>query len=392
MAPLTVAQLKHKFGQQFRETAGRKLALARAPGRINLIGEHTDYNEGLVFPAAVDRATFVSAQRRADTQVWVYSSNMEEKVTFDIRTMKNDPSHGWANYPKGVMSMLLNQGWKLEGMNVFIESDVPLGGGMSSSASLELATAYACLQLFPYQMDRLNLVKLCQRAENAFVGVSCGIIDQFSSAFGKKGHAIMLDCRTLSFQHVPVPQDSHRILVVNSMVKRRLAGGEYNKRREQCNEAVKALKAKYPQLKALRDLKVSDLPEALPLLGPIPRKRAEHVVRECQRVTDAVEALKAKDMAAFGRLLNESHKSLKELYEVSCTELDILAEACRKAPGAVGARMMGGGFGGCVIAVVAASEVAKMKNEVSRTYQTRCGMAPQIYDVQLDDGAGELKA
>jgi len=364
--------------------------VVRAPGRVNLIGEHTDYNEGYVFPAAVNKATWVAAQRRNDTKVVVYSQTVEEKIEFDLKTMKFEPDHGWANYPKGVLHGLVNRGWKLEGLNMYLESDVPMGGGMSSSAALECAVAYACIALFPYQLDRLSMVKLCQRAENTFVGVGCGIMDQYASAFGRKGTALMLDCRTLACEHVPLALDRHRILIVNSMVKRKLATAEYNKRREQCNAAVELLKEKFPKIKALRDLSVSDLPVALDILVPTLRRRTEHVVRENQRVLDAVAALKGNDLAAFGRLLNESHASLRDLYEVSCPELDALAASAQQTAGVVGARMMGGGFGGCIIAIVETGQVDGFKRDIARAYQRKFGYEAQIYEVETDNGTGEI--
>jgi len=261
---------------------------------------------------------------------------------------------------------------------------------MSSSAALECAVAYAAIALFPYQLDRLSMVKLCQRAENTFVGVGCGIMDQYASAFGRRGFALMLDCRSLACEHVPIALDRHRIVVVNSGVKRKLATAEYNKRREQCNEAVTLLKEKFPNIKALRDLSVSDLPVALDILVPTLRRRTEHVVRENQRVLDAVAALKGNDLATFGRLLNESHTSLRDLYEVSCPELDALAATAQKAEGAVGARMMGGGFGGCIIAIVETGQVDALKRDVARAYQRKFGCEALIYEVETDDGTGEI--
>ena len=381
--------LRQKFTKTFRLTQ-RKLAITRSPGRINLIGEHTDYNEGFVLPAAVNRTTWVAAQRRTDTIVCVYSSTIEERIEFDLRTMRLDAQHGWAKYPKAVLHTLVNRGWKLDGLNMYIESDVPLGGGMSSSAALECAVAYACLALFPYQMDRLSIVKLCQRAENQFIGVACGIMDQYASAFGRKGQALFLDCRSLHCEHIPLAMEKHRLLVINSGVKRKLASGEYNKRREQCAEAVKLLKPKFTKMRALRDLEVKDLPDALPILPEILRKRTEHVVRECHRVIEAVAALKQGDLTGFGKLLYASHASLRDLYEVSCPELDLLVNAAQQVAGVLGARMMGGGFGGCAIVLVESSQVETLKHDVTRIYQRKLGTLPPIDEVELANGSSEL--
>lgn len=381
--------LRQKFTKTFR-SAQRKLAITRSPGRINLIGEHTGSNEGFALPAAVNRATWVAAQRRTDTTVSVYSSTIEEKIEFDLRTMRLDPEHGWANYPKAVLHTLVNRGWKLDGLNMYIESDVPLGGGMGSSAALECAVAYACLALFPYQMDRLSIVKLCQRAENQFIGVSCGIMDQYASAFGRKGHALFLDYRSLHCEHIPMALEKHRLLVINSGVKQKLASAEHNKRHDQCVEALKLLKPKFPKLRALRDLEVKDLPDALPILPEILRKRTEHVVRECHRVTEAVTALKQGDLAGFGKLLYASHASLRDLYEVSCPELDTLVNAAQQTPGVLGARMMGGGFGGCAIVLVESGQMETLKRDVARVYQRKLGTLPPLDEVELANGSAEF--
>lgn len=385
------AQLRQKFSQQFGD-AGRKISLARAPGRINLIGEHTDYNEGFAFPAAVNRATWVAMQRRIDTKVWVYSVNIDERIEFDLKILRNEREHGWANYVKAVLNALVNRGWKMEGLNIYVQSDVPLGGGMSSSAALECATAYAAMGLFPYTIDRLSVAKMCQRAENSFVGVNCGIMDQFASCYGKKGHALFLDCRTLKAEAVPLALAGKVLIIVNSGVKRKLASSEYNKRREQCQEAVKTLKPKFPRLIALRDLNPADLPVALPLLPEITRKRVEHVVRENSRVHHAVAALKSGDLAAVGRLLNETHASLKDLYEVSCPELDLLVSTAQQIPGVLGARMMGGGFGGCALILAEAAAADTIQHDLTRIYSHRYGALQPTEIVEPADGAAELTA
>lgn len=385
----SAAQLRTRFIQQFGD-AGRKIALARAPGRINLIGEHTDYNDGLALPAAVNRATWVAMQRRIDTKVWVFSATIDERIEFDLKILRNEREHGWANYVKGVLNSLINRGWKMEGLNIFLEGDVPLGGGMSSSASLECATAFAAMGLFPYTLDRLSVAKTCQRAENAFVGVNCGIMDQFASVFGRKGHALFLDCRTLKAEPIPLNLGDRKLLIVNSGVKRKLASVEYNKRREQCQEAVKLLKPKYPKLTALRDLNPADLAAAAPLLPPLIAKRVEHVVRENARVVHAVEALKKGDLGSLGRLLNESHESLRDLYEVSCPELDFLVKSAQEIKGVLGARMMGGGFGGCAIILAESSAAEAVQHDLTRVYSHRYGALQPIEAVEPADGAAEL--
>ncbi len=387
----SAAQLRQRFIEQFGD-ANRKIALARAPGRINIIGEHTDYNDGLALPAAVNRATWVAMQRRIDTKVWVYSATIEERIEFDLMVMRNDREHGWANYVKAVLNSLINRGWKMEGLNIFVQGDVPLGGGMSSSASLECATAYAAMGLFPYTLDRLSVAKTCQRAENSFVGVNCGIMDQFASCFGRRGHALYLDCRTIKAEPIPLTLGAHALLVVNSGVKRKLASVEYNKRREQCQEAVKLLKPKYPKIAALRDLNPADLAAAAPLLPPVIAKRVEHVVRENARVVHAVEALKSGNLPALGRLLNESHQSLRDLYEVSCPELDFLVKSAQEIKGVLGARMMGGGFGGCALILAESAAADAVQHDLTRVYAHRYGALQPVEKVEPADGATELTA
>jgi galactokinase len=387
----TLPELRQRYARVFSQYP-RKLAVARAPGRVNLIGEHVDYNDGWVLPAAVTRSAWCVAQRRTDAKIMIYSATVDEKIEFDLIALKFDANHGWANYPKGVLHVLQNRGWKLEGLQLYLESDVPMGGGMSSSAAIELATAYAVMALFPYTLDRLSLVKACQRAENTFVGVQCGIMDQYASGFGRRGHAVHLDCRAVKHEWIPLPLESHRLVVIDSRVKRKLAAGEYNKRRQECQEAVKALKPKFPRLAALRDLEERDLAAALPALPEVPRKRAEHVVRENARVKAAVDALRAGDLPAVGRLLNASHASLRDLYEVSCPELDLLVGTAQQVPGVLGARMMGGGFGGCAIALAEAGAVEALSRSVTRAYQHRFGTTPPVTVAEAGDGAGEIGA
>ena len=389
--PLTpkAAAVRQKFVSTFGDS-GRLVAVVRSPGRINLIGEHTDYNEGYVFPAAVNLSTYVAAQRRNDTQVHVFSSLFEERVDFDLKSLRVERDHGWANYTKGVLNVLTNRGWKMEGLNIYIDSDIPPGGGMSSSAALECAFAFACLALFPYQLPRLDLVKACQKAEH-FVGVQCGIMDQFASVFGKKGHAIFLDCRSLKFEQVPLPLEGHSIIVINSRVKRTLATAEYNKRRKECEDVLKLLKTRFPGIKALRDLENEDMTKALAGTPEPHKSRAWHVAMECRRTRKAVEVLRQGDLPAFGKLMNESHASLRDLYQVSCPELDALAETAQGVSGVIGARMMGGGFGGCLIAIASNSAVEPLKHELSRMYLRRFAATPEFHEVTTEDGTEEYK-
>lgn len=373
-----------RLRDEFRAVYGAEPRVFRAPGRVNLIGEHTDYNEGFVMPAATEFATFVAAAADEGRTVAVLSRELGERFEFDLDDEDARPRSAWTDYVQGVALMLRRAGYRLSGARLMIESDVPIGSGMSSSAALEVSTALALLAVAGESAERLEVVRLCQRAENEFVGARVGVMDQFASCFGRDGHALLLDCRTLEARPLPVP-DEARLVVCNTMVQHKLAGGEYNERRADCEEAARRL-----GVAALRDVGAEEFDGRAGRLPERLLKRARHVVTENARVQQAASALVAADLDTFGRLMNESHRSLRDDYEVSVRELDLMAELARRVPGVYGARMMGGGFGGCTINLVGERAVERVLAEVARGYEAETGIRPDLYVCRAADGAGEV--
>ncbi|RKX99340.1 galactokinase, partial [Candidatus Poribacteria bacterium] len=315
---------------RFADAFGSKpRIISRAPGRVNLIGEHTDYNDGFVLPIAIDRSVKVAASPRDDSKVVIKSLDFDETVEFDLEAIERDEEHPWSNYPRGVAHVLIEAGHRLVGMNAVVTGDVPIGAGLSSSAAIELAFAMAFAALSSIDIPRKELALLCQKAENGFVGVSCGIMDQFISAMGRKGCAMFLDCRSLEFELVPLDLTDHVFVVCDTKVKRELSGSEYNKRRAECEKGVELLKRHLPGIKALRDVTPEDFDRYSNELPETIRKRCRHVILENERVVRAVEALKSGDLKEFGELMNESHESLRVDYEVSCEELDLMVGIAR---------------------------------------------------------------
>jgi galactokinase len=374
----------------FRSLYGGQPRIYRAPGRVNLIGEHTDYNKGLVMPAAIDLSTWVAIAPRSDRRILVRSENFSETVELDL---DQAPAHGrghWSDYPFGVAIKLEQAGHKLCGANLLVRGEVPIGSGLSSSAAIEVATGFALLELArdapDALIDRLELAQLCQRAEGEFVGMRCGLMDQFISCFGQTGHALMLDCRTLDYQQLPLPEGV-KLVVCNTMVKHELAASEYNARRAECEEAVRLLARYLPETQSLRDVSIADLERAAAGLPAVIRKRSRHVISENARVVEAAAALRRADLETFGRLMRESHRSLRDDYEVSCKELDLMVEIAGQADGVLGARMTGGGFGGCTINLVASKSVDSFKQVVAAEYEKATGLGPQIYVCSPAEGA-----
>jgi galactokinase len=362
--------------------------MVRAPGRVNLIGEHTDYNDGFVFPAAIDRATYVAARPREDNLVHIVALDMNDEDEFALDApIERSAAHAWSNYVRGVAKGLLIAGHHLAGANLLITSDVPRGSGLSSSAALEVATGYA-FQL----LNRLNilgeeLALLAQGAENTFVGVQCGIMDQFISALGRRDHALLLDCRDLNYRPVPLPANA-QIVVCDSHMERSLAGSAYNQRRQECGEAVRIFRQWYPKITALRDVTVAQFHEHEADLPEPVRARARHVITENDRAERSAVALEAGDVAAFGRLMNESHVSLRDDYEVSIPEMDTLVAAAQGVPGCYGSRLTGAGFGGCSVSLVEQSAVERFKADVAAAYHAATGRTTTIYICRASDGVG----
>ena len=358
--------------------------IVRAPGRVNLLGGHTDYNEGYVLPVAVGRAAWVAAAPIAAPETHVRALDLDSHATFPLDPIP--PSEGnWADYPRGVAWALRERGMELVGMKAVLTSDVPVGAGLSSSAAVEVAFAYAWQQLSGFALDKRELALVCQRAENGYVGVNCGILDQMASSCGVKGHALLLDCRTLEIDPVPLPTDV-AIVVADTGVRRQLASSEYNVRRAQCERAVQILREYTPSIRALRDVSATDLARLKRHLPEVIYRRARHVVGDSARVVQTAEALRAGDMAAVGALMRASHVSLRDDYEVSSPELDVLAEAAWEVEGCYGARLTGAGFGGCIVALVATEEAPDFERHVSAAYEMAFGRRPDVYACRSADG------
>jgi galactokinase len=363
----------------------------RAPGRVNLIGEHTDYNDGFVMPAAIGFSTFVTVSPRADRKLLLFSENFSEEVEFDLDDPNTRATGHWSDYSKAVATMLERGGYRLSGATLRIRGEVPIGSGLSSSAAIEVATCYALLNNSGLSLEPVEIAKLCQRAENEFVGMRCGIMDQFVSCFGQAGKALMLDCRSLDYEQLPLPNDL-LLVICNTMVKHALAAGEYNTRRAECEAGVRHFAQSLPNVRALRDVTESDLKRYGSDLSEVIYRRCRHVITENARVLEAAKAVSRGDLDAFGRLMNESHRSLRDDYEVSCKELNVMVELAQKVEGVYGARMTGGGFGGCTVNLVNAKSVEEFKQTVAQGYTEATGLLTEIYVCSAAEGAEEVNA
>jgi galactokinase len=375
-----------ELAETFRSLFGGQPSIYRAPGRVNLIGEHTDYNEGLVMPAAIDFSTFVAIGAREDRKIVVRSENFSETVELDL---DNPPQRGrghWSDYPFGVAVRLEQAGHRLHGANMLVRGEVPIGSGLSSSAAIEVVTGFALLDVCGASIDRLEIAKLCQRAENEFVGMRCGLMDQFISCFGESSHALMLDCRLLDYKLLALPVDL-KLVVCDTMVKHDLANSEYNARRAECEAGVRLLRRPLPGISSLRHVTISDLRQFGDALPEVIRKRCRHVVSENARVLKAALALESGDLNSFGELMRESHRSLRDDYEVSCAELDLMVELAERVDGIYGARLTGGGFGGCTINLVQSHRVDAFKETVAKSYADATGREPEIYVCSAAQGA-----
>jgi galactokinase len=377
--------------EDFRARFGTPSTIYRAPGRVNLIGEHTDYNDGFVLPAAIEFCCWVAAARRSDRKLVVHSENFNETVEVCLDSLAPPGKKHWANYPLSVAWALEQSGKRLSGADLFIAGEVPLGAGLSSSAAIEVAVGFALLNQSRYEVDRTELAKLCQRAENEFVGARVGIMDQFVSCHGRAGHALLLDCRSLEFELVKLPAGV-QLVICNTMVKHEISSGEYNTRRTECEEGVRKLRSVLPGIRALRDVTLAQLENHRGLLDPKAYSRCRHVITENARVMKAVEAFKNGDFQALGILMRDSHRSLRDDYEVSCRELDLMTEIAVEQRGAIGARMTGGGFGGCTINLVEAGAVDEFKRQVSAHYFEKTGRRPEIYVSSASEGAQQMDA
>jgi len=382
-APLAGVDL----AQSFRRRFGADPVVFRSPGRVNLIGEHTDYNDGFVMPAAIEFSCRAAAAPRSDRTLAVHSHNFQETFEFSLDDPHPAAARRWSDYVFGVAVMLERAGHRLRGANLLVSGDVPLGAGLSSSAAIEVATALALLRVSGTELGRTEIARICQRAENEFVGARCGIMDQFIACHGRAEHALMLDCRTLEFRLLPVPEGV-RMVIANTMVKHQIAGGEYNRRRAECEEGVRRLAEVRPEIRALRDVSPDELERERGRLPQLVYRRCRHVLTENARVEAAAAAMERGDVNALGPLMAESHRSLRDDYEVSAPELDLMVELALKQDGVLGSRMTGGGFGGCTISLVESGGVESFCREVAAAYARETGKHPEIYVSAAAQGAG----
>jgi galactokinase len=373
--------------ERFRQKFGGEARLYRAPGRVNLIGEHTDYNDGFVLPAALQQCTWIAAAARPEPRLRISSLRAAETLEFALDDPDPRPRRDWSDYVRGVAIMLQRDGYRLTGADMLIDSDVPVGSGLSSSAALEVASGLALLDGAGQAVDLTRLALCCQRAENEFVGTRCGVMDQFASCRGAADRVLLLDCRSLEFRLSPV-DPSVRLVICNSMVHHELAGSEYNRRREQCEDGVARLKTALPDIRALRDVTAGDLDRHGALLSELVLRRCRHVVTENDRVQRAAAALEAGQVGEVGRLMNASHVSMRDDYEISCREIDLLVTFAGQVDGVLGARMTGGGFGGCTINLVRVEAVDRFAETVGRAYQEATGITPQFLICRPGAGAG----
>ena len=362
----------------------------RAPGRVNLIGEHTDYNEGFVLPAAINFYCWVAAAPRSDRKLIIHSRNFDQDAETDLDSLTPQGNRHWTSYPLGVAWAMEGAGKRLRGANLLISGDVPLGAGLSSSAAIEVAVGLALLEESGMAVNLTELARLCQKAESEFVGARVGIMDQFIACHGQASHAMLLDCRSLEGTLVRLPAGI-QLVICNTMVKHEIASGEYNRRRAECEEGVRKLGAVLPDIRALRDVTLERLEKHQGLLDTRVFARCRHVVTENERVKLAVRAFERGDTKALGPLMRDSHQSLRDDYQVSCRELDAMVEIAASQPGVVGARMTGGGFGGCTINLVETGAVDAFKENVAREYQARTGLTPETYVSAAANGASAVE-
>lgn len=376
--------------KDFIETLyGKPARVFRAPGRVNLIGEHTDYNDGFVMPAAIGFYIWVAISPRDDRKLTIQSKNFPDYLEIDLDEGNSERRDQWTDYVQGVAVMLQRTGHRLRGANVLVKGDIPIGAGLSSSAAVGVATALALVENSEVHVPREKLAQVCQRSENEFVGAHVGIMDPFVSCCGRQGKALMLDCRSLDFQQLAVPEDIS-LVICNTMVKHAHSGGGYNRRREECDEGVRLMQGALPTIRALRDVGLEELNDHLASLPDVIYRRCRHVISENARVLAAAEALRHGELSRFGNLMAESHKSLRDDFEVSCRELDVMVEIAAAQKGVYGSRMTGGGFGGCTINAVSNAEVKDFQSNVAPAYEEETGLKPEIFVSKAAEGASEV--
>ena len=378
-----IERLSKAFQDKFKDEP----LIVRSPGRVNIIGEHTDYNEGFVLPAAIDKAIYFAVSKREDDEIHLHAVDFNEDFNGTLSDIKPVKQH-WPNYVLGIVDQLQKKDFSLKGFNAVIDGDVPVGAGLSSSAALECATAFALNELFNLQLSKLEMVQMAQRAEHAFAGVKVGIMDMFASMFGKEEHAIKLDCRSLEYEYVPLHLNKIKIVLLNTNVKHSLSSSEYNVRRQQCEQGVAWIKEKYEHVNSLRDATIEMLDECVLQKDELIYKRCRFIVEEIQRLLSACEDLKKDDIQSLGKKMYATHEGLSKDYEVSCKELDFLVNSVRNNSAVLGARMMGGGFGGCTINLVQEDAIEKLIEDVAEKYEREMKLPLTAYIAQIENGTG----
>lgn len=394
---MNIELMKEEFIKRFGE-GEKPLRVFKSPGRVNLIGEHTDYNGGLVFPAAICLETTIVVRERDDKLIKLAATDLDVLVEADIDKLDEYKDIPWGNYQLGIASELMRDGYEITGCEMLFDDTVPHGGGLSSSAAIEVATALTLATLANEKMgkneevDMVYMALIGQRAERNYIGVSCGIMDQFASAMGKENHAVMLDCNTLEYKHVPLNLKDESIVIANTNKKRSLITSKYNERCQECQKALEALKTRLPNAEALCKISVEDFEKHKNVIeDEVVRRRAQHAIYENGRVIESVKALNDGDIGKFGALMNASHDSLRDLYEVTGEELDTLVNAARKNKGCIGSRMTGAGFGGCTVSIVKNEFIEDFKEQVGKEYTEKIGYAPSFYVTGAGDGGREIK-
>lgn len=375
--------------KRFEALYKSKPVIVRSPGRVNIIGEHTDYNEGFVLPAAIDKAAYVAVGKRDDDKVQLYSEHFEE--TFEVSLDALAPTEkGWPNYVLGVADQLQKRGYKISGFNLVLDADVPIGAGLSSSAAVECATAYALNELFDLDIERIQMVDIAQKAEHTFAGVRVGIMDMFASLHGKKDHVIKLDCRSREFEYVPLKMEGYKLLLLNTNVKHSLGDSEYNTRRKQCEEGVALVKKHHPEVASLRDVTPEMLEQHVKPADSLIYRRCKYVVEENIRLLTGCEDLMRGDLQALGQKMYRTHEGLSKEYEVSCKELDFLVDYVKGNSAVLGARMMGGGFGGCTINIIREEAIDDLVKNISADYQKAMNLELTHYIAVIEDGTNQI--
>jgi galactokinase len=371
--------------KKFREIYKEEPLLVRSPGRVNLIGEHTDYNMGFVLPGAIDKAIYFAVSPRKDNICCVFAVDLNDSYEFRIDNIQHSKK-GWANYLIGIVDQLSKAGYQVTGFNCAFGGDIPIGAGLSSSAAVEAGLAFALNHIFNFEIEKLSLVKLAQKSENEFVGVKCGIMDQYINIFGKCKNVLRIDCRSLEYEYFPFDFNDVSVVLFNSNVSHSLASSEYNRRRAECNQGVEIIKKVYPQVESLRDVSKEMLSELKSKLSAIIYKRCKYVVEENDRVLKACASLKKGDLKEFGSLMNDTHSGLSKDYEVSCKELDYLVQLTWNNPKVYGSRMMGGGFGGCTINLIENDAVEHIGKSICYSYEKIFSVMPEIYITTISGG------